>query len=96
MHQIVNTINPLQISINQVNTYKIIIAKSGPRPYEFYKLHRLESGWAFVSLSDCSCWGFGRQSTPHEAIKNALSSSLTSIYQFDSIKEAYEWVVNNS
>ena len=103
MQRIVNTINPHQISIHQANTYKIIIAKSSCKPYckpygkphAFYKLQRLESGWAFVSLSDCNCWGFDKQSTPNDAIDNALSSSNVDIYQFDSIKEAYEWVVNN-
>ena len=95
MQQIVNTINPHQISIYQADTYKIIIAESYCKPYTFYKLHRLDTGWAFVSLHDCECLGFGRHSTPHAAIKDALSSSTTCIYQFDSTKEAYEWVVKN-
>ena len=95
MQQIVNTINPHQISINQANTYKIIIAKSYCKPYTFYKLQRLDTGWTFVPLGERIVNVFGKHSTPHAAIKDALSSSITDIYQFDSTKEAYEWVVNN-
>jgi hypothetical protein len=75
------------VSIEQIDTNLLYFSENNCG--DIYKLHRIDNGWAFISMDDSDCWSSGNHGTEKEAILAEIRYG--NVYEFNSLLEAIGW-----
>lgn len=60
----------------------------------YYKLHRIDKEYAWCNFENMTGYSNGRHSTPEECLKTGFQQGQE-VYEFESLKECMQTLINN-